>query len=93
MIDWAAARLDYVTHYELTYADIAAKYKAHPATIWRRAAEERMDGERKTSARKLLEKAREKVVCSQSEQLVAFATPVISSSLKNSNTLCDRDWA
>jgi len=69
MIDWASARLDYITHHELTYADIAAKYKAHPATIWRRAAEERSTEERKCSPRELLEKAREKVVYSQSEQL------------------------
>src|SRR5215813_15346381 len=43
--------------------------KAHPATIWRRAAEERSTEERKCSPRELLEKAREKVVYSQSEQL------------------------
>ena len=33
-IDWAAARLDYVTHHEMTYAEIAAKYHAAHSTVY-----------------------------------------------------------
>ena len=68
-IDWASARLDYVTHHELTYADIAAKYRAHPSTIWNRAARERWTQQRKAASEKLVEKAREKTVFNQSEEL------------------------
>ena len=40
MIDWVAARLDYIIHHELTYRDIAEKYHAAHATVWNRAAQE-----------------------------------------------------
>ena len=69
MIDWAAARLDYVTHHELTASDIAKKYGAHPVTIWRRAAQEHWTDERKTRARMLLGEVREKAVHTQAEEL------------------------
>ena len=68
-VDWAAARLDYVTHHELTYADIAAKYQAPSGTIENRAARERWTEQRKTASEQLLEKVREKVAFNASEEL------------------------
>jgi hypothetical protein len=35
MIDWAAARLDYVTHHKLTYRDIAEHAAMPPISISR----------------------------------------------------------
>ena len=71
MIDWAAVRLDYVTHHELTLAEVAAKYHAAPATVWRRSGQEGWKEQRKAASEKLIEKVREKVGYSQSEQLAA----------------------
>ena len=49
-IDWASARLDYVIHHELTFADIASKYHAALGSIWNRAAQERWTEQRKTAS-------------------------------------------
>ena len=43
-IDWAAARLDYVTYHKLTLDDIAVKYHGHLSTIWKLAAREVLIG-------------------------------------------------
>lgn len=70
-IDWAAARLDYVTHHELTYADIAAKYHAAHSTIYNRACSEGWTAERKEASKNVVEKSKERIAYSRSEQLAA----------------------
>ena len=69
MIDWAAARLDYVSHHELSFGDIASKYHAALGTVWNRASQERWTEQRNKASEELLGKVREKISYSQSEQL------------------------
>jgi uncharacterized protein YjcR len=59
-IDWASARLDYVIHHELTYADIAAKYHAAHSTIHNRACSEGWTAERKEASKNVVEEVRKR---------------------------------
>lgn len=69
MINWEAARFGYISNHTMTLAEVAEKYHAAPATVWRRSGQEGWKEQRKAASEKLIEKVRERTTLSQSEEL------------------------
>ena len=71
-IDWPSARAEYVNNAALTYAEVAQKYGASPASVEKQAYRDNWTAERKARTQELSERVREKSIADTVSELTKY---------------------